>query len=81
MQPRVRLYPKSYSGRDPKKLAKYRAEADAAQRIEDYLNERIVPDEPQTFDYADIALDLGISRDVVTQILFRYRGGHNGITI
>jgi len=79
-EPPVRVYAKPYRGSDPKKRAKFQLENEAAVRLERYLAEKHVPGQPQSLTYFDIARETGIRQDLVKELLFRARGGSNGIT-
>ncbi len=77
----IRVYPKPYRGRDPKKLEKHRKEFEAARILEQHLNSRRVPNRPTTFTYHELADETGIDYETVHDLLHRLRGGSNGITI
>jgi hypothetical protein len=80
-EPPVRVTPKPYRGRDPRKLANYRAQLQAAERLEQYLAEQYIVGKPRSLTYHNIALETGVDFDTVKELLFRARGGNNGITI
>jgi len=80
-QPIVRVHPKPYQGRDPKRAAKYEAEVRAAAQLEQYLDGKHVEGQPRSLTYFNIARETGIELELVKELLFRARGGNNGITL
>ena len=80
----VRVTVKEYNGQDAKKLARYRRRLVIADRIEDYLNEKMKPLDSgafSEFDYGVIASDLKLEKRIVRDILYALDCGSNGITI
>lgn len=63
-----------------RKVAEYNQDA---ARLEKYLNEQIEADPSpiQQYIYGLIALDLGMSVERVTEILFGVDCGHTGLTV
>ena len=74
------VHPKHYGGKDPKKLAKYHAQLQDAATLQKYLQDKLEA-QPHSLMYGDISRDTGVSLAVVKELLFRARGGSNGITI
>lgn len=77
---KIRVHPKAYRGKNPKKVEEYIGDARAATVLEDFLNSKHVPGEPQSLTYFDIAQETGLAQSVVERLLSRTIGGHNGIT-
>ena len=80
--PKQRLFVtlEPYRGKDPKKQRRYHADIDAANRLETFLNERMVEDQPQTMTYFEIAKELRMDKETVHRLLFPVRFGNTGIT-
>jgi hypothetical protein len=84
MSYKVSLVVRRYTGKNAQKIANYHMEIDIANRIEDWLNNKLRLDQagsPRTFEYFTIAQELELERDVVKKILMHNRGGSNGITV
>jgi hypothetical protein len=79
----IRVYPKPYGGRDPKKLKKFYEELRLARILEDHLNQKIAanPKKEQMYLYGPIADELSLSLEDVRRLLFNVDCGHNGLTV
>ena len=77
----VHIHVKSYSGKNPKLIREYQARIEAGSKIEAYLNEQVKEPGWHTFTYHDIAEATYLSKETVKEILFRFDGGSNGITV
>ena len=70
-----------YRGKDEKKFAAHMAYNRDANLLENHINQQITNGETGTFLYANIAREVGLSRERVTEILFSVECGSNGFTI
>jgi len=52
-----------------------------SRKIEDYVNDQAKDNPVTVIDYFEISANLGISKELVRDLLFPVDGGHNGITI
>lgn len=80
----LRVNVKPYRGHVPELRLRYLDKVCRGNAIEAYLNEKMhaaVSGEARSFDYWEIANELGMSEEDVRDILFAVDGGHNGITI
>jgi hypothetical protein len=77
---RFHVRPKPYSGKDPQKLARYKDDLLAAERIGAHLRKGLTNGQ-KMFLYYEIASDLGIDKSVVERILANSGGSNTGITI
>jgi len=73
---------KRYRGSNQRKREAFIEEIQIAKRVEKYLNDQIEasPEDRITLMYGNIAVDLGIPPETITELLAGI-GGHNGIQI
>ena len=79
----VRVPRDSYRGRNPQKRQKCSERNRIAQELEKYLNNAIAKDDShiQQYCYGNIAIDTGLSVEMVREILFGVDCGHIGLTV
>lgn len=72
---------KPYTGSKEKLKQKYYEKLRIAKMIEDYINTKMKDTDIHMFTYGSIAIDLGLSSEVVRDLLFTVDCGHTGITV
>ncbi len=77
----ISVHAKPYHGKNQKRINEFHREVRAAKRIKDHINSEMEDRELHVFTYAQIAVDTGLSRDIVRKLLFAVDGGHTGITV
>ena len=71
----------SYTGRNPRRLAKMREQIHAAEKLKAYINERVGSDGAELFIYGFLAVELYIPLAMVRNLLGAAGGGYNGIRV
>ena len=77
----IGIFVRPYRGQDDEKRRRFEEEVRVARLLESYLNGKMTDAEDQVLEYADIAKELRVDREIVAKHLFALRGGNFRILI
>jgi len=77
----IQVHAKPYRGTNQKRINEFHQEVEAAKQIRDHIDLEMENRESHVFTYAQIAVDTGLSRDIVCRLLLPIDGGQTGITV